>query len=83
MPKLLDEVRNSTRLKHLRLKTEKADVHFIRQFILFHDKRHPLEMGSDEVRPYLTHLAVHKRVAASTQHTAFSALLFLYREATA
>jgi site-specific recombinase XerD len=79
MPKLLDEVRNVARLKHLSLKTEKAYAHYIRQFILFHNKRHPLEMGSDEVRAYLTYLAVQKHVAASTQNTAFSALLFLYR----
>jgi integron integrase len=80
MPKLLDEVRNVTRLRHLSLKTEKAYVHYIRQFILFHNKRHPLEMGSDEVRDYLTHLAVSQHVAASTQNTAFCAILFLYRQ---
>jgi integron integrase len=79
MPKLLEEVRNVARLRHLSPKTEKAYVHYIRQFILFHDKRHPGEMGADEVRGYLTHLAVTQRVAASTQNTAFSALLFLYR----
>jgi integrase len=80
MPKLLDEVSNVARLKHLSRSTEKAYVHYIRQYILFHQKRHPLEMGSEEVRAYLTHLAVRKRVAASTQNAAFSALLFLYRE---
>src|ERR1043165_9009411 len=79
-PKLLDEVRRVARLKHLSLSTEKAYVYYIRQFILFHNKRHPREMGAAEIRDYLTHLAVHKQVAASTQNTAFSALLFLYRD---
>lgn len=80
MPKLLDEVRNLARLKHLSLSTERAYVYYIKQFILFHQKRHPREMGSAEVQAYLTHLAVQKQVAASTQNTAFSALLFLFRE---
>lgn len=80
MPKLLDEVRSLVRLKHLSLSTERAYVYYIKQFILFHQKRHPREMGSAEVQAYLTHLAVRKQVAASTQNTAFSALLFLFRE---
>jgi integron integrase len=80
MPKLLEEVHNVARLRHLSLKTERAYRHYIKQFILFHQKRHPLEMGATEVQAYLTHLAVHKHVAASTQNTAFSALLFLYRD---
>ena len=74
------EVRHVARLRHLSFKTDKAYVHYIRHFILFHGKRHPREMGADEVRDYLTHLAVHKQVAASTQNAAFSALLFLYRD---
>lgn len=80
MPKLLEEVRNVARLRHLSLRTERAYTHYIKQFIIFHQKRHPSEMGADEVRAYLTHLAVQKRVAASTQNTALSALLFLYRD---
>lgn len=77
-PKLLDQVRNVARLKHLSLKTEKAYVYYIKRFILFHQKRHPTEMGGDEVRQYLTHLAVEREVAASTQNVALNALLFLY-----
>jgi len=61
------------------LSTEKAYVHWIRRFILFHNKRHPLEMGKDEVGAFLTHLAVDGKVAASTQNQALAALLFLYR----
>jgi site-specific recombinase XerD len=49
-------------------------------FILFHHKRHPREMGADEVEAFLTHLAVEGQVAAATQNQALSALLFLYRE---
>jgi hypothetical protein len=79
-PKLLDQVRHRCRLRHLALSTEQAYVGWIRRFILFHHKRHPLEMGANEVSGFLTHLAVARRVAASTQNQALSALLFLYRE---
>ncbi len=79
-PKLLDQVRAIARLKHLSLKTEQAYVNYIRRFILFHEKRHPAEMGADEVRQFLTHLAVERQVAASTQNVALNALLFLYRD---
>ncbi len=79
-PKLLDQVRNLMRVRHLSFKTERAYVSYIREFILFHDKRHPAEMGADEIRDYLTHLAVNKKVAASTQNVAFNAILFLYKQ---
>jgi integrase len=68
------------RTRHLSLRTEQAYVQWIRRFILFHNKRHPKEMGADEIGAFLTHLAVAKRVSASTQNQALSALLFLYRE---
>jgi len=79
-PKLLDQVRNKIRLKHYRIRTEQAYVDWIRRFILFHNKRHPVEMGATEVEAFLTHLAVVGKVAASTQNQARSALLFLYKE---
>ena len=79
-PKLLDQVRAAIRLKHFSLSTEKSYVHYIRNFILFHDKRHPRDMGVPEIRVYLSHLTVDKNVAASTQTVALSALLFLYRQ---
>jgi len=60
--------------------TEKAYVYWSRRFILYHHKRHPLDMGKQEVEAFLTYLAVHQHVSASTQNQAFSALLFLYRE---
>ncbi len=80
MSALLDQVRERVRLKHYSPSTEKAYVTWIRRFILFHGKRHPSVLGAREVTAYLTHLATEKRVSASTQNQALSALLFLYRE---
>lgn len=77
--RLLDQVRQVIRLRHFSLKTEKSYVYYIRDFILFHGKRHPKDMGAPEIRSYLAHLAVERSVAASTQTVALSALLFLYR----
>jgi len=79
-PKLLDQVRTVARLKHLSLKTEQAYAQQIKRFIFFHGKRHPSEMREEEIRAYLSHLAVDKHVAASTQNVALAALLFLYRD---
>lgn len=79
-PKLLDQVRQVARLRHLSHRTEDAYVQFIRRYILFHNKRHPREMGADEIREFLTHLAVSQSVAASTQNQAFCALIFLYNK---
>ena len=77
---LLDRVRQSIRLKNYSIRTEQAYVSWVRRFILFHDKRHPRQMGSAEVERFLSHLAVERNVSASTQNQALSALLFLYRE---
>lgn len=79
-PRLLDEVRARIRVKHYSIRTEQAYVHWIRRYILFHGKRHPREMGADDVRQFLTHLVVDRKVSASTQNQAMNALLFLYRE---
>lgn len=79
----MDRVRDKIRLKHYSIRTEQAYVDWIRRFILFHDKRHPKEMGATEVEAFLTHLAVQGKVAASTQNQARSALLFLYKEVLA
>ncbi len=78
--KLLDQVRDTVRLKHYAYRTEETYVQWIRRYILFHNKRHPQEMGKAEIEAFLTHLAVEGQVAASTQNQALSALLFLYRE---
>ena len=79
-PKLLDRVREKIRFKHYSIRTEQSYVDWIRRFILFHNKRHPIEMGPTEVEAFLTHLAVQGKVAASTQNQARSALLFLYKD---
>jgi len=85
-PKLLDQVRAATRVKHYSLRTEQAYTDWIRRFIVFHSKqnagiwRHPREMAETEVSEFLTHLARDENVAASTQNQALSALLFLYKE---
>ena len=77
-PKLLDQVRQCIRLKHLSKRTEEAYVYWVHQFIVFHHKRHPATMNETEIRQFLSHLAIDKEVASSTQNQAFNALLFLY-----
>ncbi len=77
--KLLDQVRDAVRVKHYSYSTEKTYVYWIRRFILFHNKRHPNEMGTAEVTQFLTHLAVTEHVAATTQNQALNAIIFLYR----
>jgi site-specific recombinase XerD len=76
---LLDRVRAAIRTRGYSIRTEQAYVDWIRRFILFHGKRHPEEMGKPEVEAFLTHLAVTRNVAPSTQNQALSAVLFLYR----
>src|SRR5687767_11761167 len=78
-PRFLDEVRRLLRLRHYSIRTEQAYIGWIRRFILFHGKRHPAEMGPDEVVAFLTHLAVEQQVSASTQMQALSALIFVYK----
>ena len=79
-PRLLDRVRGELRARHYSLRTEEAYVAWVRRYILFHGKRHPSELGADHVNRFLTHLAVHGKVAASTQNQALAGLLFLYGE---
>jgi integron integrase len=78
--RLLDQVRDRLRLKNYAYRTEKSYLYWIKQYILFHNKRHPNKMGSPEIEQFLTYLATTKKVAASTQNQVLSALLFLYRE---
>lgn len=77
-PKLLDQVRNAIRVRHYSLRTEQAYIYWIREFILFHDKQHPANLGEDAVSAFLSFLATERSVSASTQNQALSALLFLY-----
>jgi hypothetical protein len=66
--KLLDRVRETFRLKQYSNKTEQAYLNWIKQHILFHDKKHPQVMGASEVEAFLTYLALDWVVAVSTQN---------------
>ena len=77
--KLLEQVRDVIRVKHYSLRTEKTYIDWIRRYILFHNKRHPEDMGAAEIQAFITHLATERTVSASTQNQALSAVMFLYR----
>ncbi len=77
--KLLDQVRDAVRLKHYAYRTEQSYVDWVRRYILFQNKTHPKDMGENEVQEFLTYLASERKVSASTQNQALSALIFLYR----
>jgi integron integrase len=79
-PRLLDRLRAAVRARHYSLRTEEADVAWVRRYVVFHGKRHPDELGEAEINAFLTDLAVGRKVSASTQNQALSALLFLYRD---
>jgi hypothetical protein len=81
--KLLDQMRDVLRTQHYAIRTENAYVDWAKRFILFHQKRHPTEMGWVEIEAFLTRLAVDRHIAAPTQNQALSALLFLYKESSA
>jgi hypothetical protein len=63
MPELLEEVRDLIRTRHYSYRTEETYLYWIRQYILFHGKQYPVEMGPAEVSQFLTHLAVNREVA--------------------
>jgi integron integrase len=79
-PRLLDVLRQQIRYLHYSLRTEEAYVHWVRAFIRFHDRRHPLELSQPEVEAFLTWLATDRQVAPGTHKQALSALLFLYQK---
>lgn len=78
-PKLLDQVRRAITARHYSYRTEKSYIGWIKRFIIFHGKRHPVQMGEAEITAFLSALATQRRVSASTQSQALSALIFLYR----
>src|SRR3989442_12640936 len=78
--KLLEQLRDVARVRPLGLRTEDTYWNWIKRFILFHQKRHPRDLGSEHISQFLTHLAVNGQVAASTQNQALNALIFLYRQ---
>ena len=77
--KLLDQVSEALRTKHYAYRTEETYVDWIKRYILFHKKRHPKDMGAEEIREFITYLATERKVATSIQNQALSAILFLYR----
>jgi integron integrase len=79
-PKFLELPRNEIRGRHYSHRTEQAYVHWARRFILFHNKRHPKDMGTKEIKEFLNFLSIERHVSASTQNQAFSVLIFLYKE---
>ncbi len=80
MPKLLEQARDQMRTHHYSYRTEQTYLQWIKQFILFHGKRHPSLLGAEEIGNFLTHLAVKRTVSSSTQNQALAALLFLYKQ---
>jgi len=66
--KLLDQVREQIRVKHYSMQTEKSYIGWIKRYIFFHNKKHPIEMGKEEIEGFLTHLAVDRKVSATTQN---------------
>jgi hypothetical protein len=73
-PKLLDQVRQAICMRHYSYRTEKAYAHWIKRYILFHHKRHPVEMGEAEISRFLSSLAIDSHVSASTQNQACSSI---------
>lgn len=78
--RLMDQVRETLRFYHYAYNTEKSYVEWILRFIRFNNKKHPKEMGKLEIERFLSHLAVNRDVAASTQNQAFNAIMFLYKK---
>ena len=77
--KLLDEVRNVIRLRHYSPRTEESYVNWIRKYVLYHNKKHPRDMGEKEIRDYLNYLSLTQNVSYSTQNQALNAIIFLYK----
>ncbi|MBW7926861.1 MAG: integron integrase [Fimbriimonadaceae bacterium] len=82
-PRIVTEFLNGARMRmrqgRLSLKTERAYLQRMREFVEFHGGKHPSELTGEDVGAYLTHLAVDRSVAASTQNVALNALVYLYR----
>ena len=76
--RLLERVRDELVVRHYSPRTAEVYVGWVKRFVLFHGRRHPDSMGQEEVRAFLSSLAVDDQVSASTQNQALAALLFLY-----
>lgn len=78
-PKLLQRVAATMRRRNYSPRTIESYTYWIRFYIRYHNKTHPEQMGAPQVEAFLTYLANERNISASTQNTALSALLFLYR----
>ena len=76
---MLDELRREIRVRHYSIRTEHAYADWVKRYVLFHDKRHPKDMGAVEINQFLSYLATDLNVAASTQNQACCAMVFLYK----
>lgn len=76
---LLEDVRIKIRFLHYSPKTEKSYLYWIKKFIIFNNKCHPLKLGAKEIQKFLNYLAVKENVAVSTQNQALNAIVFLYK----
>ena len=76
--RLTEQLRHCMRMKHLSYSTEKSYLYWILNFIRFHDRKHPSQMGASEVDSYLSYLALKRKVSPQTQALALNALIFLY-----
>jgi len=79
MAKLLDIMRDKIRVKHYSIKTENVYIYWAKKYILFHNKRHPKEMGKKEIEQFLTHLA-KQNLSPTSQNQAFYGIIFLYEQ---
>lgn len=79
-PRLLNQVRDRIRTLHYSIRTEQSYIGWIKRYIYFNNKRHPADLGKPEIEAFLTHLAVNRKVSASTQNQALNAILFLYKQ---
>jgi integron integrase len=77
--KLLDQYRDAIQVKQYSTRTGETYMQWVREYILYHNKRHPKEMAETEINQFITHLVTERKVSASTQNQAISAILFLYR----
>ena len=75
----LESVREVIRVKRYSYRTEQAYIHWVKRFILFHGKRHPSDLGEEDVAAFLTHLVVNRDVSPATQNQSLNALVFLYK----
>ena len=80
MAKLLDQARQLMRTRHYSLRTEESYVRWMKEYIVFHGKRHPATLGAAEVSAFLSYLATNRNVAAAIQQQATAAIIFLYRD---